>query len=407
MAIYNDLVAQKIDFERKRFKVDLWYSFVGSLNNAFWWFFVKLIVAYIIFSGGATVWVMTMAVMYVWQIKSFFRAIFSIKSKRDIMVDELKRLNLYLNMTTPSYSLPTKWIRLSIPAYNELSSISVQNLTFSYPKVSPEELESYQILIKRLQSYWAKKISELIKDNIAFMQDAFDSSKKPSTPVLHSISYTFEKGKVYGIVWYNGAGKTTLMNLLMNYFPKYKWNILYNEANLKYLDPSSCPNLFSVIMQDPFVFYFLSIRDNLLLGVDKTYSDEELFVYLEEFHLADKVKKMRKWLDSTLWYDSEFSGGEKQLLVLIRVILQDRPILIIDEGTGQLDAENEIRIMKKLLKKKREKIIIFIAHRMSVMKHVDVILCMEQWKITDIWTPKQLLARASLYKTFWDYQIGV
>jgi ABC-type multidrug transport system fused ATPase/permease subunit len=50
--------------------------------------------------------------------------------------------------------------------------------------------------------------------------------------------------------------------------------------------------------------------------------------------------------------------------------------------------------------------VIFIAHRMSVMKHVDTILCIEKWEITDIWTPKELLARPSLYKSFWDYQIG-
>lgn len=406
MKIYNDLIAQKITFERERSKEDMWYSFFGSLNNIFGGFVVKLIVAYIILWGGATVWVMTMAIMYVSQIKTFFRASFSTKRKRDTMVDEFKRLDLYLKMTTPWSPSRSKSDLVLIPTYDELQTLSINHLTFAYPKISPEELEAYQIMIKRLQSYWEKKVSELIKDNISFMQDAFDSSKKPPVPVLKDVSYTFEKGKVYGIVWYNGAGKTTLMTLLMNYFPEYKWDIFYNTTNLKNVDSSSCPNLFSVIMQDPFIFYFLSIRDNLLLWVNKSYSDEELFVYLAEFHLEEKVRKMRKWLDSTIWYDSEFSGGEKQLLVLIRVLLQDRPILIIDEGTWQLDAQNEMRIMKKLLKKKNEKIIIFIAHRMSVMKHVDTILCMEGWKITDIGTPNDLLARPSLYKSFWEYQIG-
>jgi ABC-type multidrug transport system fused ATPase/permease subunit len=73
------------------------------------------------------------------------------------------------------------------------------------------------------------------------------------------------------------------MTLLMNYFPNYEGKISYNTIDLRELNPSSCVDLFSVIMQDPFVFYFLSIKENLLLGVRKTYSDEELYAYLEEF----------------------------------------------------------------------------------------------------------------------------
>ncbi len=406
ISIYNDLIEQKMSFDRERSKAGVWYSLGSSLNTTLWWFIVKLIVAYIIISGGATVWVMTMALMYVWQIRSFFRATFSTKQKRDTMIDEFQRLNLYLDMTSSSFDTDQPWRVYSQPFYHKLHTISIKNITFAYPKVSPEELAAYQIMIKRLQSYGNRKITWLIKDKISFMQDAFEETKKPALPVLKNISYTFEKWKVYGIVWHNGAGKTTLMTLLMNYFPEYKGTITYNTTNLKKIDPASCVDLFSVIMQDPFVFYFLSIKENLLLGVNKQYSDDELFAYLGEFGLEQKVRKMRKWLDSNIGYDSDFSGWEKQILVLIRILLQDKPILIVDEGTGQLDAENEMRIMEKLLQKKEDKIIIFIAHRMSVMKYVDTILCIEKGEITDTWTPKDLLSRPSLYKSFWEYQIG-
>lgn len=404
--LYDDLIDQKMLFEKDKLKTNMRYSLVWSLNTTLWGFVVKLIVAYIIFDGGATVWVMTMALLYVGQIRSFFRATFSTKQRRDSMIDEFQRLNLYLKMTNTSFKPDQGWRTSPVPPSNKLQSMSINNLSFSYPKVSPEELEAYDIMIKRLQAYGTKKVTGLIKDKISFMQDAFDESDKTSLPILVSNSYTFEKWKVYGIVWHNGAGKTTLMTLLMNYFPSYQGDIFYNKTNLKTIDPSSCVDLFSVIMQDPFVFYFLSIKENLLLGVQKKYSDEELYVYLEEFGLANKIRKMRKWLNSSIGYDSDFSWGEKQILVLIRILLQDRLILIVDEWTGQLDADNEMRIMQKLLEKKDEKIIIFIAHRMSVMKHVDLILCLEHGQITDTGTPKELLARPSLYKNFWDYQIG-
>ena len=402
--MYNDLIDQKMIFERDRFKADIGYSFGWSLNTIISWFLIKCIVAYIILRGWATVWVMTMAIMYIWQITSFFRATFSTKPKRDTMIDEFQRLNLYLKMTTP-LDVSNSGKHKALP-FKTIQNIEVKDLTFAYPKVSSEELAAYEIMIKRLQAYGTKKITTIIKDKIAYMQDAFEEINKPCNSVLKHISCSFEKGKVYGIVWHNGAWKTTLITLLMNYFANYEGKILYNTTDIKKLDPSSCVDSFSVIMQDPFVFYFLSIKENLLLGVHKHYSDEELYEHLDEFGLATKVKKMRKWLDSTIGYDSDFSWGEKQIIVLIRILLQDRSILIVDEWTGQLDAQNEMHIMEKLLEKKSEKIIIFIAHRMSVMKHVDTILCIEKGEITDTGTPKELLARPSLYKNFWDYQIG-
>ena len=86
---------------------------------------------------------------------------------------------------------------------------------------------------------------------------------------------------------------------------------------------------------------------------------------------------MRLGLDSNLGWDDDLSGGQKQLIAIIRIILQDRPILILDEGTNQLDAENEMRVMNRLLRDKADKIVIFITHRMSTIRSADGIFCME------------------------------
>jgi ABC-type bacteriocin/lantibiotic exporter with double-glycine peptidase domain len=75
--------------------------------------------------------------------------------------------------------------------------------------------------------------------------------------------------------------------------------------------------------------------------------------------------------------DIEFSGGEKQIIAFIRVLLQDRDIIIMDEGTNQLDAENEVLVMSELMQKKSNKIIIFITHRMSTISRADMIYCLE------------------------------
>ncbi|HBA44998.1 TPA: hypothetical protein DCZ31_03375 [Patescibacteria group bacterium] len=84
-----------------------------------------------------------------------------------------------------------------------------------------------------------------------------------------------------------------------------------------------------------------------------------------------------KGLDSEVKNEIDLSGGQYQLLAIIRIILQDRPILVFDEGTNQLDAENEALVMKYLLKKCHSKIIFFITHRMNTIARADEVLCIE------------------------------
>ncbi|MCP4523951.1 MAG: hypothetical protein GY828_07080, partial [Candidatus Gracilibacteria bacterium] len=91
--------------------------------------------------------------------------------------------------------------------------------------------------------------------------------------------------------------------------------------------------------------------------------------------------------------------------VLIRNILQDKPILIMDEGTNQLDAENEILVMDELMKNKHNNIVIFITHRMTSIRKADKIFCLENGKITDQGTHEELLGKENIYNNFWKKQV--
>ena len=126
-----------------------------------------------------------------------------------------------------------------------------------------------------------------------------------------------------------------------------------------------------------------TIRDNLMLGVHKCVTDEELYALLDMFGLKEMIQKQKDGLDTRLKWDIDLSGGQKQILALIRVILQDRSILILDEGTNQLDGENEMKIMNELLKNKKEKIIIFAQLRMNTMKKCDMLYVLKDGKIED------------------------
>jgi ABC-type multidrug transport system fused ATPase/permease subunit len=103
----------------------------------------------------------------------------------------------------------------------------------------------------------------------------------------------------------------------------------------------------------------------------------------------------------------ELSGGQKQLLEIARVILQQKPILILDEGTNQLDAEKEQLVLDLLQQAKKQAIVIFITHRMTTTKKCDQILVLENGQITATGTPEQLLEakQKNLFKTFWETQV--
>lgn len=242
-------------------------------------------------------------------------------------------------------------------------------------------------------------------NKIYALQEAKAQANIIPQTILHDISLTFEKWNIYGIVGRNGAGKTTLMHLLMNYFhlPEntiQRWSI-WNES----LAFSFFEDNIAVIEQVPFILRWFTIRQNLLLWVSKNYSDEVLYELLAMFDLDDKIRTMRKWLDTLYSYDCDLSGWQQQIIALLRVYLQDKPVMILDEWTNQLDATNESKIMNLLLKNKKHKIIIMISHRMTSLQKADVLFCLEDGKIIDSGAPSELKKRDSLYRKFWNEQV--
>ncbi len=150
---------------------------------------------------------------------------------------------------------------------------------------------------------------------------------------------------------------------------------------------------------------WFTIKQNLLLWVDKEYSDEELYDLLSMFDLDGKIRKLRNGLNTLYSYDCDLSWWQQQIIALLRVYLQDKPIMILDEGTNQLDATNEIKIMNLLLKNKQNKIIIMISHRMTTLNKADYLFCLEGWKITDQGAPWELRKKDTLFKRFWNEQV--
>lgn len=397
---YVDYGKRQLENIQKLQKVDMTLDMLSFVTENLWNILIKAIVWYLVLQGTQSLWFMTMTLLYLTQLESIIRFFQDIKFQKNRFEDAIQKLSLFLWLT--KISLPEE----AKESFQRGEAICTKNLSFSYPNISKLELEYFDIIEKRIRFYQkSRELEEREQDELHAIRQAREESKRPSPLILQDISCCFTPGNIYGIVGKNGAGKTTFTHVLLWFFSEYTGSLFSWKTDYSRLNPEQFYNSFSVVSQEPYILIDFSIRENLLLWVTKQYSDEAIYTYLKKFNLDTKIQKLRLWLDSRIGYDSNFSGWEKQLLVLIRNILQDRPVLIMDEWTNQLDAENELLVMQELLKNKKDKIIIFITHRMTTMRKADTILCLEGGKISAQWTHAELLKYENVYTNFWKKQV--
>ncbi len=374
---------------KAKIKKELLYSLFSFFSSEMMTTAIKVIVGYSIFYNWSSVWVMTMTIMYVWSLRSL---IFSI---RGLYIRTYVWFKANFEKFTTLYEMSTerKWL---IQDIGEVSEINFKDVEFAYPKISKEELRFYEILDKKLQKMGDRN-SEWRQRDIHFIKEALEDAKTLNPVILKWMSLYFKKWNIYWM--------TTLVNLLMGFFDEFTWDISYNGRDIKNFANEVFSKRISYVSQVPYIMEYFTIRQNLLLWVDREVSQDELEKILNRFWLNEKIKGFRKWLDSEIWFDVDLSGWQRQLIALIRAILQDRQIIVFDEGTNQLDAENEMLVMKELLRDKKWKIIIFITHRMTTIKKSDMIYCIEDGKLIDFWKHDELLERENPYRNFYRTQV--
>lgn len=242
-----------------------------------------------------------------------------------------------------------------------------------------------------------KEIENIEFKNVSF---SYPSSNKDT---INNMSFKISKGENIAIVGENGAGKTTLIKLLCGLYYPTKGNILINGKNCNDFSRESYFNLFSVVFQD-FSFLPMTIAENVCASSD--YDKKKLYEAFEKSGILDKINSLANKENSLMIKDVyndavDFSGGEKQKLLLAKAIYKDSPILILDEPTSALDpiAENELYL--KYNEMTNNKISFFISHRLSSTRFCDKIMFIKDGKISECGTHDELMAlKGSYYKMF-------
>jgi ATP-binding cassette subfamily B protein len=221
--------------------------------------------------------------------------------------------------------------------------------------------------------------------------------------LLDNISITVEKGKLISIVGESGCGKSTLANIIMRFYDPESGNIILNE-NLNYKDVNirNLRSKIGIIPQEIHIFNG-TILQNLLTELTEN-KINEMISMISGFGLAGFIDSFPSGLLTLVGEEGiNLSGGQKQVLAFIRVLLNKPDILIIDEGTSNMDRGSENLIKNLVSSLKTQMGIILISHRINMIKKLsDYIYVIDDTIITSQGTHEELIGSDNLYKRFWD-----
>ncbi|MDO4913485.1 MAG: ABC transporter ATP-binding protein [Bifidobacteriaceae bacterium] len=219
--------------------------------------------------------------------------------------------------------------------------------------------------------------------------DHVDFGYTPESLTIKDFDVHISAGQKVAIVGPTGAGKTTMVNLLMRFYELNSGDIKIDEVPTTQIPRSEVHKQFSMVLQDTWVFNG-TIRENIVYST-RHVSDEEVMKACEAVGLRQYVESLPQGLDTILDDNTSLSAGQKQLITIARAMIQDAPILILDEATSSVDTRTEEVIQKAMDKLMVGRTSIVIAHRLSTIKDADMILVMNHGEIIERGTHESLL----------------
>ena len=224
-------------------------------------------------------------------------------------------------------------------------------------------------------------------------------------PIIKDVSLTIPAKSMVAIVGPTGGGKTTLVSLLMRFYDPKSGEIRLDGIPLSSCTRSSVREAFAMVLQDSWLFEG-TIKENLTYGSTHV-SDERLWEVIEKVSLTHFVKSSQDGLNTMIYDDgSNLSKGQKQLITIARAMLLDRPLVILDEATSNVDTMTEKMIASALKELTSNKTCFIIAHRLSTIVSSDMIVVVEQGEVVEVGTHQQLMNQGQAYHRLYNAQFN-
>lgn len=248
------------------------------------------------------------------------------------------------------------------------------------------------------------KTAELkeVRGEVEFEHVRFAYSDAPEKTIIKDFSAKVSPGQKVAIVGPTGAGKTTMVNLLMRFFEINDGDIKIDGVSLKDLKRENIHDVFSMVLQDTWLFDG-TIRENLVYNMPGI-TDERLEEVCKACGLDKFVHSLPDGFDTVLSESTAISAGQKQLLTIARAMLQNAPMLILDEATSSVDTRTELMIQRAMDELTKGRTSFVIAHRLSTIRNADLILVMKEGDIIENGTHDELMKKGGFYSELYNSQ---
>ncbi|MBR6366490.1 MAG: ABC transporter ATP-binding protein [Lachnospiraceae bacterium] len=237
---------------------------------------------------------------------------------------------------------------------------------------------------------------------VEFDHVKFAYPDKPEKEVIHDFSASVKAGQKIAIVGPTGAGKTTIVNLLMRFHEVTGGQIRIDGVPITEVSREEIHRQFGMVLQDTWMFEG-TLRENLVYNMEGV-TDEDLVKVCKACGLYHFAETLPQKFDTVLTANSDISVGQKQLLTIARAMIQNNPMLILDEATSSIDTRTEMLVQRAMDNLMANRTSFVIAHRLSTIRNADLILVMQKGDIVEQGTHDSLMALGGAYADLYNSQ---
>lgn len=246
-----------------------------------------------------------------------------------------------------------------------------------------------------------RQLTDGVRGEVEFRHVRFGYSE--DRIIIPDFSAKIRPGWKVAIVGPTGAGKTTMVNLLMRFYEVNSGDILIDGVSVKDMPREEVHDLFGMVLQDTWMFEG-TLRENI--AYSKQVSDEQLKAACDAAGITHYISTQPGGLDYYVENGDEISGGQKQLITIARAMVENAPMLILDEATSNVDTRTEELIQTAMDNLTRGRTSFVIAHRLSTIKNANLILVMNQGNIVEQGTHDELIAKNGFYAQLYNSQFA-